>query len=60
MVEGCRDILVPSVVVEHSILDLGLYLFYGGHDHCLEVFGFENHDLVVILFALFMICSLTK
>ncbi len=60
MVEGRRDVLVPSVVVECGVLDFGLYFFDGGHNHCLEVFRFENHNLVVVLFALLMICSSTK
>ncbi len=60
MVEGSGDVLVPSVVVECSTLDLGLYLFYCGYDHGLEVFGFENYDFIVIIFALFMVCPLTK
>ncbi len=60
MVEGSGDVLVPSVVVECSTLDLGLYLLYCGHDHCLKVLRFENYDFIVIIFALFMLCSLTK
>ncbi len=60
VVEGSRDVLVPSVVVERSTLDLGLYFLYCGHDHCLEVLGFENYDFVIIIFALFMVCPSTK
>ncbi len=60
MVEGSRDVLVPLVVVECSVLDLGLYLLYGGHDHCSEVLGLENYDFIVIVFALLMVCSSTK
>ncbi len=60
MAERHGDVLVPSVVVKHGVLDLGLYLFYGGHNHCPEVLGFENYDFIVIVFALFMVCSSTK
>ncbi len=60
MVEGSRDVLVPLVVVKCSTLDLGLYLLYCGHDHCLEVLGFENYDFIIIISALFMVCPSTK
>ncbi len=60
MVERHGDILVPSVVIKRGLLDFGMYFFDGGHDHCPEVFRFEDHDFIVILLALFMICSLTK
>ncbi len=60
MVEGSGNILVPLVMVKHNMFDLGLYLFYCGHDHCLEVLGFENYDFIVIVFALFVVCPLTK
>ncbi len=60
MVEGSRDVLIPSVVVEHSTFDFGLYLLYCGHDHCSEVLGFENYDFIIIVFALFMVCPSTN
>ncbi len=60
VVEGSGNVLVPSVVVKCSMLDLGLYLLYGGHNHCPEVLGFETYDFIVIVFALFVVCPLTK
>ncbi len=60
IIEGSRDVLVPSVMVECGVLDLGLYFLYCGHDHCPEMLGFENYDLIVIIFALLMVCPLTK
>ncbi len=60
MVEGYGNVLVPLVVVKCSMLDLGLYLLYCGHDHCPEVLGFENYDFIIIIFALFVVCPLTK
>ncbi len=60
VVEGYRDVLIPSVVVEHGMLDLSSYFFYRGHDHCPEVLRFENYDFIIIVFALFMVCSSTK
>ena len=60
MVEGCGDIFVPSVVVERGLLDFGMNFLNCGHDHCLEVFGFEDYNLIIVLLALFMICSSTE
>ncbi len=60
VIEGTRYVLVPQVVVKRSMFDLGLYLFYHGHDHGPEMFGFEDYDFIIIIFALFMVCSLTK
>ncbi len=60
MVEGSGDVLVPSVMVKCDVFDLSLYLFYCGHDHSLEMFRFENYNLVVVVFALFMVCSSAK
>ncbi len=60
MVKGSGNILVPSMMVMRSAFDLVLYFFYCRHDHCPEVFGFENHNLVVIVFALLMVCLVTK
>ncbi len=60
MDKGSGDILVPLVVVENGMLDLGLYLLYCGHDHCPEVLRFENYDFIVIILALFMVCPSTK
>ncbi len=60
MVEGCRDVLVPSVVVEHGLLDFVMNFLDCRHDHCLEVFWFEDDNLIVVLLPLFVICSSTK
>ncbi len=60
VVEGSGDVLVPSVVVECSTLDIGLYFLYCGHDRCPEVLRFENYDFIIIILALFMVCSSTK
>ncbi len=57
MVEGSEDVLVPWLVVKHSTFDLALCLFDCGHDHCPEVLGFENYNFIVILFALFVVCT---
>ncbi len=57
MVERCRDILVPSVVVEHGLFDFGMNFLYCRHGHCPEVFGFEDGNFIVVLLSLFMICS---
>ncbi len=60
MVERCRDILLPSVVVEHGLLDLDMNFLCCRHDHCPEVFRFEDCNLIVVLPSLFVICSSTK
>ncbi len=60
VVERSGDVLIPSVVVERSTLDLGLDLLDCGHDHCPEVLRFEDYDLIIIVFALLMVCPLTK
>ncbi len=60
MVEGHGDVLVPSVVVEHGLLDFGMNLLCCWHDHCPEVFRFEDSNFIVVLLSLFMIRSLTK
>ncbi len=60
MVERCGDILVPLVVVKHGLLDLGMNFLCCWHDHCSEVFRFEDYNLIVVLLSLFVICSSTK
>ncbi len=60
MVERCGDILVPSVVVERGLLDFGMNFLYCQHDHCPEVFGFEDDNFIVVLLSLFVIRSSTK
>ncbi len=60
MVERHGDILVPLVVVEHGLLDLGMNFLYCQHDHCLEVFGFEDCNLIIVLLSLLVIRSSAK
>ncbi len=60
MVERHRDVLVPSVVVECSLFDFDMNFLNYQHDHCLEVFWFEDNNFIVVLLPLFMICSATK
>ncbi len=60
MVERRGDLLVPLVVVECGLLDLDMNFLCCQHDHCPEVFGFEDCNLIVVLLSLFMICSSTK
>ncbi len=60
MVEGCRDILVPSVVVKHGLFDFSMNFLDCRHDHCPEVFRFEDDNFIVVLLSLLMICSSAK
>ncbi len=60
VVEGCRDVLVPLVVVERGLLDFGVNFLNCQHDHCPEVFWFEDDNLIIVLLPLFVICSSTK
>ncbi len=60
VIKGSGDIFVPLVMVEHGMLDFRLYFLHGGHDHHPEVLGFKNYDFIVIIFALFVVCPLTK
>ncbi len=60
MVERRRDILVPLVVVEHGLFDFGMNFLNCWHDHCPEVFGFEDDNFIIVLLSLLVICSSTK
>ncbi len=60
MVERCGDVLVPSVVVEHGLFDFDMNFLCCRHDHCLEVFGFEDCNLIVVLLSLLVIRSSAK
>ncbi len=60
MVEGRRDVLVPSVVVKRGLLDFSMNFLGCWHDHCPEVFWFEDDNLIVVLLSLLVICSSTK
>ncbi len=52
--------LSPSVVVEHGLFDLGMNFLCCWHDHCLEVFGFEDCNFIIVLLSLLVIRSSTK
>ncbi len=60
MVEGCSDVLVPSVVVKCGLLDFGMNFLDCQHDQCPEVLWFEDDNLIVVLLPLFVICSATE
>ncbi len=60
MVEGRRDVLVPSVVVERGLFDFGMNFLDCRHDQCPEVFWFEDNNLIVVLLPLFVVCSATE
>ena len=60
MVERRGDILVPSVVVEHGLLDFDMNFICCRHDHCPEVFRFEDCNLIIVLLSLLVIGSSTK
>ncbi len=60
MVEGRRDVLIPSVVVKRGLLDFGVDFLDCWHDQCLEMFWFEDDNLIIVLLPLFMICSVTE
>ncbi len=60
MVEGRRDVLVPSVVVERGLLDFGVNFLDCRHDQCPEVFWFEDGNFIIVLLSLFVIPSSTE
>ncbi len=60
MVERHGDVLVPLVVVERGLLDFDMNFLCCWHDHCPEVFRFEDYNLIVVLLSLLVIRSLTK
>ncbi len=60
MVEGHGDILVPSVVVERGLLDLGVDFLDCRHDQCPEMLWFEDDNLIVVLLSRVVICSATE
>ncbi len=43
-----------------SLFCVVMCLVDGGHNHCLEIFGFKDYDLVIVISALLVVCSLTK
>ncbi len=60
MVEGCRNVLVPSVVVERGLFDFGVNFLDYQHDQCPEVFWFEDNNLIVVLLPCVVIRSATE
>ncbi len=60
MVEGCGDVFVPSMVVEHSLFDLCMDFLDCRHDQCPEMFWFEDDNLIIVLLPLFVIRSTTE
>ncbi len=60
MVEGRRDILVPSLVVKRGLLDFGMDFLDCRHDQCPEMLWFEDDNLIVVLLPRVMICSATE
>ncbi len=49
MVEGRRDVLVPSVVVERGLLNFCMDFLDCWHDQCPEMLWFEDDNLIVVL-----------
>ena len=56
VVKGVCDSLVPLGVIASCTLDAFERFVEGRHHECLEVFGLEDDDLLVVVLSLIMVC----
>ncbi len=60
MIDGVLDLVIPLLMIASNPFDSFVSFLDRGHNYGTEVLRLEDYDFIIVLFALLVVCALTK